>query len=290
MRESSDLFSGWVSISYKFDFFISFPILCESIEIFSLFSETIIWEPPGDRTTLFLHFFTMAKTHGKKYNQAASLIEKWRLYNLQEAVELLERTNTVRFDPTIEIHFNLGIDPKQGDQLVRSTLTLPHGTGKTKKIGVFTDLGNEAELKSLWVSVAWGDDLVDLVSQGKIDFDVAIATPGMMRKMGKVAKVLWPKWLMPNPKAGTVGEDVVKIAEEIIKGRFEFKNDKQGNVHSIVWKLSFWTEKLTENIRSFLKAMKTSRPSGLSGWAVFIQSVYLANAMGPWIQLDLTSV
>jgi large subunit ribosomal protein L1 len=132
----------------------------------------------------------MTQKHGKKYNQAVSLIEKGRIYTLQEAVELLERTNTVRFDPTIEIHFNLGIDPKQGDQLVRSTLTLPHGTGKTKRIAVFTDLGNESQLKSLGVAVAGGDDLVESVSQGKIDFDVAIATPGMMRKMGKVAKVL----------------------------------------------------------------------------------------------------
>ncbi len=232
----------------------------------------------------------MAQRHGKKYNQAASLIEKDRSYTLKEVVDLLERTNTVRFDPTIEIHMNLGIDPKQADQLVRSTLTLPHGTGKMKKVGAFTDLGNESALKGLGVAIAGGDDLIDAVLQGKIEFDVAIATPGMMRKMGKLARILGPKGLMPNPKAGTVGDDIEKIAEEILKGRFEFKNDKQGNIHSIVGKLSFGNEKLSENITAFIQAVKASRPAGLSGGAVFIKSVYLANAMGPGMQLDLSSL
>ena len=232
----------------------------------------------------------MSKTHGKKYNQAVALVEKERLYSLSETVDLLERTNTVKFDPTIEIHFNLGIDPRQADQLVRATLSLPHGTGKTKRIGAFTDLGNEAELKALGVVVAGGDDLIDAVLQGKIDFDIAIATPGMMKKMGKVAKVLGPKGLMPNPKAGTVGEDLATISKELMAGRFEFKNDKQGNVHSIVGKLSFGNKKLAENIEFFLKAMKAARPTGLKGSAAFIKSVYLCNAMGPGIQLDINNL
>ena len=232
----------------------------------------------------------MSKTHGKKYNQAVALVEAERLYSLSETVDLLERTNTVKFDPTIEIHFNLGIDPRQADQLVRATLSLPHGTGKTKRIGAFTDLGNESELKALGVVVAGGDDLIDAVLQGKIDFDIAIATPGMMKKMGKVAKVLGPKGLMPNPKAGTVGEDLVAISKELMAGRFEFKNDKQGNVHSIVGKLSFGNKKLAENIEFFLKAMKAARPTGLKGSAAFIKSVYLCNAMGPGIQLDMNNL
>jgi large subunit ribosomal protein L1 len=232
----------------------------------------------------------MAKTHGKKYNQAVALVEKERLYTLSELVDLLERTNTVKFDPTIEIHFNLGIDPRQADQLVRSTISLPNGTGKTKRIAAFTDTGNEAELKSLGVVVAGGDDLIDAVLQGKIDFDIAIATPGMMKKMGKVAKVLGPKGLMPNPKAGTVGENLVNITQELMAGRFEFKNDKQGNVHSIVGKLSFGNKKLAENIEFFVKAMKAARPSGLKGSVAFIKSVYLCNAMGPGIGLDVSSI
>jgi large subunit ribosomal protein L1 len=232
----------------------------------------------------------MAKAHGKKYNQAASLVDRERLYTLDEAVDLLERTNTVKFDPTIEIHFNLGIDPRQADQIVRSTLSLPHGTGKTKRIGAFTDIGNEAELKALGVTVAGGDDLIDSVLQGHIDFDIAIATTGMMRKMGKVAKVLGPKGLMPNPKAGTVGDNLEAIVKELMAGRFEFKNDKQGNVHSLVGKLSFGNKKLKENIEFFVKAMKSARPTGLKGSASFMNSVYLCNAMGPGIRLDVNNI
>lgn len=228
----------------------------------------------------------MPKVHGKKYNQAASLVEKDRAYTLDEAVELLERTNTVKFDPTIEVHFNLGIDPRQADQLVRSTISLPNGTGKTKRIGAFTDLGNEAELKALGVTVAGGDDLIDTILHGDINFDIAIATPGMMKKMGKAAKVLGPKGLMPNPKAGTVGEDLTPIIKELLAGRFEFKNDKQGNVHSIVGKLSFGNAKLRENIEFFVKAMKSSRPAGVKGSMVFIKSIYICNAMGPGILLN----
>ncbi len=232
----------------------------------------------------------MAKVHGKKYNQAASLIEKDRIYSLDEAVDLLERTNTVKFDPTIEVHFNLAIDPRQADQLVRSTITLPNGTGKTKRIAAFTDIGNEAELKKAGVLVAGGDDLIDSVLQGNIDFDIAIATTGMMKKMGKVAKVLGPKGLMPNPKAGTVGDDLLAIAEEITKGRFEFKNDKQGNVHSIVGKLSFGNAKLKENIEFFVKAIKSARPTGIKGSAPYISTVYVCNAMGPGIRLDVNNI
>jgi large subunit ribosomal protein L1 len=232
----------------------------------------------------------MSKVHGKKYNQAASLIEESRIYTLDEAVELLERTNTVKFDPTIEVHFNLGIDPRQADQLVRSTISLPNGTGKTKRIAAFTDIGNEDELKKAGCVVAGGDDLIDSVLQGHVDFDIAIATPGMMKKMGKVAKVLGPKGLMPNPKAGTVGEDLIAIAAEITKGRFEFKNDKQGNVHSIVGKLSFGSAKLKENIEFFVKAMKAARPTGIKGSAAYINTVFLCNAMGPGIRLDVNNI
>ncbi len=239
---------------------------------------------------IFSSFYIMAKVHGKKYNQAASLIEGERLYSLDEAVALLERTNTVKFDPTIEIHFNLSIDPRQADQIVRSTLSLPHGTGKTKRIAAFTDIGNEAELKAIGVTVAGGDDLIDSVLQGHVNFDIAIASPGMMKKMGKVAKVLGPKWLMPNPKAGTVGENLEAIVKELIAGRFEFKNDKQGNVHSIVGKLSFGNAKLKDNITFFIKTMKGARPSGVKGSVAFMNTVFICNAMGPGIRLDANSI
>ena len=242
----------------------------------------------GIRRTLgphyFLTYFSMAR-HGKKYIKAVALVEANRVYSVAEAVDLLERTNTVKFDPTIEIHFNLAIDPKHSDQMVRSTLSLPHGTGKTVRIGAFTDTGNEKELLTAGAAVAGADDLLDAVSSGKIEFDVAIATPGMMRKMGKVAKVLGPKGLMPNPKAGTVGEDLLKIVKELNAGKFEFKNDKQGNVHSIVGKLSFGAEKLKENIEYFLKTIKDVKPTGIKGGA-YINSIYVCNAMGPGIRLE----
>lgn len=231
----------------------------------------------------------MAKKHGKKFNQAMSLIEADRSYTVKEAVDLLDRTNTVKFDPTVEIHFNLAIDPRQADQMVRSTITLPNGTGKTKKIGAFTDLGNEAELKKAGVVVAGADDLIDTVSQGNIDFDIAIATPGMMRKMGKIARVLGPKGMMPNPKAGTVGDDLEAIVKELMAGRFEFKNDKQGNVHSIVGKLSFGETKLEENITYFIQQIKAAKPSGVKG-GNYITSAYICNAMGPGIRVDINSV
>lgn len=225
--------------------------------------------------------------HGKKYRQAVALIEHLRAYTLDEALELLERTNTVKFDPTVEIHFNLNIDPKYSDQMVRATLTLPHGSGKTVRVGAFTDVGNEKELLALGVTVAGGDDLIEAVVSGKIEFDVAIATPGMMRKMGKVAKILGPKGLMPNPKAGTVGEDLLAITKELLAGKFEFKNDKQGNIHSIVGKLSFGTAKLKDNIEHFLKTVREVRPSGVKNSGAYINTIYVCNAMGPGIKLEI---
>jgi len=224
--------------------------------------------------------------HGKKYNNAVKLVEAERLYTVAEAVELLEKTNTVKFDPTVEIHFNLAIDPKYADQMVRSTISLPHGSGKTVRIGAFTDIGNAEELKKLGATVAGAEDLLDDVASGKIDFDVAIATPGMMKKMGKVAKVLGPKGLMPNPKAGTVGEDLERIIKELVAGKFEFKNDKQGNVHSIAGKLSFGTQKLQDNLEHFIKIIKEVKPTGVKGGA-YINTIFVCNAMGPSIRLEI---
>lgn len=225
--------------------------------------------------------------HGKKYNQAIALVEKDRIYTIPEAVLLLERTNTVKFDPTVEIHFNLNIDPKHSDQMIRSTIMLPHGSGKTVRIAAFTDTGNEKELLALGVAFAGGDTLVDTIATtGKVDFDIAIATPNMMRKMGKIAKILGPKGLMPNPKTGTVGADLEVIVKEIMAGKFEFKNDKQGNVHSIVGKLSFGSQKLSENITYFLKTIRDIKPTGLKSGVAYINSIYVCNAMGPSIKIE----
>lgn len=225
-------------------------------------------------------------TRGKKYRQAITIVEDGRLYTLDEAIDLLERTNTVKFNPTVEIHFRLGIDPKQGDQLVRSTITLPNGSGRTVRIGVFTDQGNEKDLLALGAAVAGADELIDTVATGKIDFDIAVATPNMMRKMAKVAKVLGPKGLMPNPKSGTVGEDLAAIIREISAGKFEFKNDKQGNVHSIAGKLDFGAAKLKGNIQHFMQVIQDVRPNSVKP-ANYLKGIVLCTTMGPGIRIDL---
>jgi len=223
---------------------------------------------------------------GKKYNKAVEFINKEMAYSVTEAVELLEKTNTVKFDPTVEIHFNLNLEVKHADQIVRSTLSLPNGSGKTAKVCAFTD-GNADEVLAAGATVAGGEELIQDIADGTValDFDVCIATPSMMRHLGKVARVLGPKGLMPNPKAGTVGPDLVSIAKEIAGGKFEFKTDKQGNVHSIFGKLSFGAEKLAENLEFFLKTIEDVKPAGAKG--KYINSVYVCNAMGPSIKINM---
>ncbi len=224
---------------------------------------------------------------GKKYNKAVELVNKEMAYSLEEAMELLEKTNTVKFDPTVEVHFNLNLDPKYANQIVRSTITLPHGTGKTVKICAFTDTVSAADLKAAWVHVAWGEDLIDDLAKGNIplDFDVCIATPAMMRQIWKIARVLGPKGLMPNPKTGTVGDDLISIAKEIGAWKFEFKNDKQWNIHSVFGKLSFGKDKLQANLEKFIATIREVKPAGSKG--KYINTVYVCNAMGPSIKLDV---
>ncbi len=224
---------------------------------------------------------------GKKYKKAVEFINKEMAYSVAEAVELLEKTNTVKFDPTVEVHFNLNLEVKHADQIVRSTLSLPNGSGKTAKVCAFTDENADA-VKAAGATIAGGEELIQDIADGTValDFDVCIATPSMMRHLGKVARVLGPKGLMPNPKAGTVGPDLVSIAKEIAGGKFEFKTDKQGNIHSIFGKLSFGAEKLAENLKFFLKTIEEVKPAGAKG--KYINSVYVCNAMGPSIKIDMT--
>lgn len=226
---------------------------------------------------------------GKKYKKAMEFLKEGMTYTVPEAVELLEQTNTVKFDPTVEIHFNLNLDPKHQDQMIRTTAKLPNGTGKVAKICAFTDSVPAADLKKAGAAVAGGEELVADIASGKqaLDFDVCVATPSMMRHLGKIARVLGPKGLMPNPKTGTVGEDLVAVVADVAGGKFEFKTDKQGNVHSIFGKLSFGKDKLTENLESFLQIIQDVKPSGAKG--KYINSVVVCNAMGPGIKLNLNA-
>ena len=171
--------------------------------------------------------------------------------------------------------------------MIRTTLSLPNGTGKTVKVCAFADNISVDDLKAAGAVLVGGDDLVNSIASGEtpLDFDVCVATPSMMRQMGKIARVLGPKGLMPNPKTGTVGEDLVSIVKEIAAGKFEFKTDKQGNVHSIFWKLSFGKDKLTQNLTKFISTIKEVKPSGAKG--KYINTVYVCNAMGPSIKLDV---
>lgn len=225
---------------------------------------------------------------GKKYKKAAELVNNEMAYSIEEAVELLEKTNTVKFDPTVEIHLNLNLDPKYQDQMIRTTISLPNGSGKSAKVCAFTD-GNTDELKNAGASVAWGEELIEDIAKWNIalDFDVCVATPSMMRHLGKIARVLGPKGLMPNPKAGTVSDDLVSAIKEISAWKFEFRTDKHGNIHSFFGKLSFGKDKLVENLNYFLNTINEVRPSWAKG--KYINSVYICNAMWPSIELDMTT-
>ncbi len=224
---------------------------------------------------------------GKKYAKAAEFVKADASYSIEEAVALLEKTNTVKFDPSVEIHFHLGIDPKQTDQTLRTTVTLPHGTGKSPRIAAFTEKNDEKELIALGAKIAGGEELLEKVAQGFVDFDIAVATPEMMKKMAKVAKILGPKGLMPNPKSGTVAADLKPAIKEIAAGRFELKSDKQAGVHAIFGKLSFGKQKLVENLNSLLQNMKDTKPKGVKSSVKYVKSAYVCNAMGPGIKLAI---
>lgn len=205
-----------------------------------------------------------------------------------EAVALVKANATAKFDETFEVHFNLGIDPKQGDQQIRGTISLPHGTGKTKRVAAFVDSANEAAAKAAGADiVATEETIEEIVRTGKIDFDVAVAVPSMMTKLAKAAKVLGPRGLMPNPKTDTVNPNVTKMIEEQKAGKISFKNDNTGNVHMIVGKASFAPEKLVENVLAAVDAVRKSKPQSSKG--VYFKSVTLTSTMGPAVRLDINA-
>ena len=220
----------------------------------------------------------------KRMAELSAQVDKTKEYSLEEAVALVKATSNVKFDASVEIHARLGIDPKKTDQLVRATVVLPHGTGKTKKIAAFVSPNDEKAAKDAGADFVYGEeDIKNIKTTGTVDFEVAIATPEMMPKLAVAAKVLGPKGLMPNPKSGTVDKDVAKMVNDLKGGKVAFKNDDTANVHQLVGKVSFDDAKLVENIQAFLDALKKAKAPSSKG--TFIKGLYLTSAMGPSVKM-----
>ena len=226
----------------------------------------------------------IAKKRGKKYAEKAALIVK-ESYPLEEAVELLTKLSTSSFDASAEIHVRINADTTQADQLVRTTVTLPNGTGKTVRIAAFVADEKADAAKKAGADIAGITELMAEVEKGNIDFDVAVASPDVMKDLGKIAKTLGQKGLMPNPKAGTVTPDIAKTIEELKKGRIECKMDKQGIIHTVFGKISFGAKKLRENLEALLAALNEAKPVGIKG--VYINSITIAPTMGPGVKVDV---
>lgn len=229
----------------------------------------------------------MAK-HGKRMRKAREGISPEKAYPLEEAVKLVKERATAKFDETIEIAMNLGVDPKHADQMVRGVVTLPNGTGRTLRVGVFARGAKADEARAAGADVVGAEDLVEKVSAGQIDFDRCIATPDLMPLVGRLGKVLGPRGLMPNPKVGTVTMDVANAVKGAKGGAVEFKAESAGIVHAGVGKASFPTEKLVENIRAFADAVAKARPPGAKGQ--YINRIAISSTMGPGVKVELSSV
>jgi large subunit ribosomal protein L1 len=227
----------------------------------------------------------MAQQHGKNYRAALEKVERGRLYAPEEAVELVRSAPTSgRFDPTVEAHLRLGIDPRHADQTVRTTVVLPHGTGKVRRIAVFATGEKAREASEAGADLVGGEDLVKQVQAGQIDFDVALATPDVMGLVGRIGKVLGPRGLMPNPKAGTVTFDIGKAVREVQGGRIEVRNDRLGNVHAPIGKASFDDAKLRDNFAALMEAIVRSKPAAAKG--TFVKTVTLCTTHGPGVKVD----
>ena len=221
---------------------------------------------------------------GKKYQEMAKLVEKGKVYNLKEALELATKTSPVKFDASVEIHARLGVDPRQADQNIRTTLVLPSGNGKTVRVAVFAPLDVCKAAKAAGADIAEDEEFLKRLEKGTIEFDVLISTPQYMPKLGKYARLLGPRGLMPNPKAGTVTSDVEKAVKESKAGKVEYRVDKQAIVHIGIGKVSFGTDKLLTNAEAFFDSLKAQKPASLKG--SYVKSVYITTSMGPSIQIE----
>ena len=229
----------------------------------------------------------MAK-HSKRFRVAFGTVNREKLYSIAEAVKLLKKNATAKFDETIEIAFNLGIDPKQSDQTVRGAITLPGGTGKTVRVAVFAKDAKATEAKAAGADVVGAQDLAEKVEKGEINFDRVIATPDMMAVVGKLGKVLGPRGLMPNPKLGTVTPNVTEAVKAAKGGQVQYKADKAGVVHAGIGKASFGEKAIEDNVRAIFTAINAARPQSLKG--TYIKKVSVSSTMGPGLQIDPTEL
>ncbi|WP_168123557.1 50S ribosomal protein L1 [Paenibacillus sp. HB172176] len=225
----------------------------------------------------------MAK-HGKKYLEAAKLIDSEATYEAAEAIELVKKAATAKFDESIEVAVRLGVDPRKQDQAVRGVVVLPHGTGKTKRVLVFAKGEKVKEAEAAGADFVGDADMINKIQQGWFEFDVCVATPDMMAEVGKLGRILGGKGLMPNPKAGTVTFDVAKAVQEIKAGKIEYRLDKAGQIHAPIGKASFDAEKLNENLKALLDALVRAKPSTAKG--IYLRNIAVSSTMGPGARVN----
>jgi len=229
--------------------------------------------------------------HGKRFMNASKLFSRDQNYPLSEAVTMAKQTATAKFDETVELHFRLGIDPRHSDQQVRNTVLLPAGLGKKVRILVFAEGEDARAAEAAGADIVGDEELLNKIqNEGWLDFDAALSTPNMMKKVGRVARILGPRGLMPNPKAGTVvpAEDMARAVDELKAGRVEFRNDKTGNLHVPIGKASFDADKLLQNAQAVVGAVQAQKPASSKG--VYIKRVVVTSTMGPGVRIDLASL
>ena len=225
---------------------------------------------------------------GKSYREALAIVDRNQRYLLEDSLRLAKQTARAKFDETVEMSIRLGVDPRQADQNIRGTVTLPHGMGKTVRVLAFAKGDKEKEAQDAGADFVGSDDLIKKISDGWLDFDKAVATPDMMAAVGRIGKILGPRGLMPNPKTGTVSPDIGKAVKEIKAGKLEFRVDKAGIVHVPVGKASFGPEQLTDNARAVLLSVLRAKPASAKG--NYIKGVTIATTMGPGIKIDLAQI
>jgi large subunit ribosomal protein L1 len=228
----------------------------------------------------------MAK-RGKRFQELSKVVDRAKAYSVEEAIELVKKTATAKFDETVEVAFRLGVDPKKADQQIRGAVVLPNGTGKTQRVLVFAKGDKAKEAEAAGADYVGDTDYINKITQGWFDFDVIVATPDMMAEVGKLGRVLGPKGLMPNPKTGTVTFEVEKAINDIKAGKVEYRVDKAGNIHVPVGKVSFDNEKISGNLATMIETIQKAKPVASKG--TYMKNVAISSTMGPGIKLDVSS-